>query len=96
MMGMPIMVVHTRVLRKTSSKSKEYLVTYEGSAGPREILESIVIQAQAAMKGLEGQVEENKDTDMTEEEKRMTADHKGKEKAKTVYADENERLLNFW
>ena len=44
---------------------------YEGSSGPRELLEAIVIQARAALKGLEGLKEQKQDdAPMTEEEKR--------------------------
>lgn len=92
------MVVHSRNLRDMKNKSREYVVTYEGSAGPREILESIVIQAHAAIKGLEaGHVEDPAEkAGMTEEEKRKTFDAKGKEKVRSPQLEENERLLNFW
>lgn len=74
---------------------RERSIIYEGSTGPRELLEAIVIQAQAAIKGLEGvkciQVEE----EMTEEQKRMTSG-KGKEKQPSPSpGDENVKLLAF-
>ena len=85
-MAMPCMVVSSVKPVKKTAKGKtsvrERIVTYEGSSGPRELLEAIVIQAQAAIKGLEGFKEPEKNPDeMTEEEKRMTAeDRKGKAK----------------
>lgn len=57
-MAQPIMVVASikSVTTKKSSSStlRERTIVYEGSSGPRELLESIVIQATAAMKSLEG------------------------------------------
>lgn len=102
MMAMPCMVVSSvkpvkkPVRGKTSIR--ERVVTYEGSSGPRELLEAIVIQAQAAIKGLEGFKEPEKSAeDMTEEEKRMTADdRKGKAKEVDTHAEENAKLLKFW
>jgi hypothetical protein len=55
-MAMPIMSVSSITMRKKSPAkggSKEFDVVYSGSAGPRELLELISIQARAAMKGLE-------------------------------------------
>ncbi|KZS97566.1 hypothetical protein SISNIDRAFT_449083 [Sistotremastrum niveocremeum HHB9708] len=101
MMAMPIMVVHSRQLRpqegsSKSSNPRERLVIYEGSSGPRELLEAIVIQAQAAIKGLEGmQAKAEEQKEMTEDEKRMTNDDKGKIKEKPVHADENQKMLTF-
>ncbi len=102
MMAMPIMVVSsvkTVVSRKSAGNPvRERTLVYEGSSGPRELLEAIVIQAQAALKGLEpnkgpdGTIEDA----MTEEQKRMTLDDKGKGKdiLKTV-SEENAKLLGF-
>ncbi|KAH7105452.1 hypothetical protein BKA62DRAFT_689728 [Auriculariales sp. MPI-PUGE-AT-0066] len=100
MMAMPCMVVTSvRPSKNSSNKSsiRERVVTYEGSAGPRELLEAIVIQAQAAMKGLEGFKEPERTVDqMTEEEKRMTTqERKGKEKEVDYQTEENARLLKF-
>ena len=55
-MAMPIMTVTSRKPRKkmpSKGSSKEFEVVYQGSAGPRELLELIAIQARAAIKGLE-------------------------------------------
>lgn len=102
MMAMPIMVV-TSVKAVTSRKSsgsishiRERTIIYEGSSGPRELLEAIVIQAQAALKGLEQLKPEIVSVEMTEQEKRMTNDDKGKGKdvGKTI-TEENEKLLTF-
>ncbi|OBZ70225.1 Baculoviral IAP repeat-containing protein 6 [Grifola frondosa] len=104
MMAMPIMVVTSVkavVAKKPSSRGapriRERTIVYEGSSGPRELLEAIVIQATAALKGLEGvkqpaqQVEE-----MSEEQKRMTTDDKGKARdTGPTMSEENSKLLNF-
>ncbi|CAE6396356.1 unnamed protein product [Rhizoctonia solani] len=105
MMAMPIMVVASIKPKAPIAGSgsrpaqRERIIMYEGSSGPRELLESIVIQAQAAIKGLEGMKPadtENPEGEMTETEKRMTASEKGKQKelADTV-PDENLNLLRF-
>lgn len=104
MMAMPIMVpgsiksVAPRKVAKGKSVIRERTIIYEGSAGPRELLEAIVIQAQAAIKGLEGiKPTEPEEEGMTEEQKRMTADKgKGKEKESSpALSDENQKLLAF-
>jgi len=105
MMGMPIMVLVSSkpVVKKSggskgTSKVKERTLTYEGSSGPRELLESIFIQAQAALKGLETNIPtEAADVEMTEEEKRMTSGDKGKAKAAdpAAMSPENAQLLSF-
>ncbi|RPD67361.1 ubiquitin conjugating enzyme family protein [Lentinus tigrinus ALCF2SS1-7] len=104
MMAMPIMVVNsvkTMPGKKSSSKGgsriRERTIIYEGSSGPRELLEAIVIQAQAALKGLEGmKTVEPETAEMSEEQKRMTADDKGKAKDDgVVVSEENKKLLNF-
>lgn len=113
---MPIMVVSSVKAvntKKTTSKLqiRERTIVYEGSSGPRELLEAIVIQAQAASKGLEGaRIIETSPEEMTEEQKRMRVpdendNGKGKGKAKSVtpevgeesvpYPEENLRLLDF-
>lgn len=104
-MGMPIMVLVSSkpVLKKPcgskgTSKVKERTLTYEGSSGPRELLESIFIQAQAALKGLEATIPPEKTVvEMTEEEKRMTSGNKGKAKAPdpAAISPENAQLLFF-
>lgn len=108
MMAMPIMVnssVKTINTRKSGvSQIRERTIVYEGSSGPRELLEAIVIQAQAARKGLEGtKPPEAVEEEMTEEQKRAksvvvnSAKGKGRD---TGYgdsppSDENQRLLDF-
>jgi hypothetical protein len=104
MMAMPIFIissVKSVTTKKSPSRGKptarEREIIYEGSSGPRELLESIVIQAQAALKGLEGvKVPEKAEEELTEEQKRMTNDVKGKAKeASATPSDENLKLLNF-
>jgi hypothetical protein len=104
---MPIMVISTvkeDTVRKGAGKSRstrERTILYEGSSGPRELLEAIVIQAEAALKGLEGiikarQAQENPET-MTEEQKRQTTTGsiKGKGREADQVYEENDRLLKF-
>ncbi|KAH8105029.1 hypothetical protein DFH11DRAFT_1645277 [Phellopilus nigrolimitatus] len=109
MMAMPIMVVASIKsvnTKKTGGRSqiRERTIIYEGSSGPRELLEAIVIQAQAASKGLEGSKPvELVPEEMTEEQKRMTGtDFNGKGKGRQILGDtnasavaENVRLLDF-
>lgn len=105
MMAMPIMVatsVKTTSPKRGSSRNspqcRERTIIYEGSSGPRELLEAIVIQSQAAMKGLEPSIRaaEDAEKEMTEEQKRMTKDDKGKGKdTLKAISDENVKLLGF-
>lgn len=105
MMAMPIMVVsstRTNTPKRSTSGSpplRERTIIYEGSAGPRELLESIVIQANAAIKGLEGAAKptEVPFEEMTEEQKRVTNDTKGKAKeiALPILSEDNHKLLKF-
>jgi hypothetical protein len=104
MMAMPIMVISSVkavATKRTNSKSdtriRERTIVYEGSSGPRELLEAIAIQAQAALKSLEGSKSlEVVPEEMTEDQKRMTNDTKGKAKEPTSTAsDENQKLLAF-
>lgn len=104
MMAMPIMVagsiksIAPKKVGKSKSVIRERTIVYEGSAGPRELLEAIVIQAQAAIKGLEGiKPAEAEEEEMTEEQKRMTmGKRKGKEKESSpALSDENQKLLAF-
>src|ERR1700735_1747719 len=111
MMGMPIMIGSTTTSLKpqsgsTSSKGRkpaprERTIVYEGSSGPRELMESIVIQAQAAIKGLgPSPAELKKAKEPTEEEKRRIVgapspqDVKGKTKA--TISEDNTKLRTFW
>lgn len=106
MMAMPIMVVASITPKAPIAGSgskpaqRERIILYEGSSGPRELLESIVIQAQAAIKGLEGMKPldlDHQEGEMTECEKRMTASEKGKQKEMAdATPDENLSLLRFW
>ena len=104
MMAMPIMVVvsvkTTATKRSTINPDhamRERTIIYEGSSGPRELLEAISIQAQAALKGLEGTKHaETFPEELTEEQKRMTVDTKGKSKELVIeVSDENQKLLGF-
>ncbi|KAF4602410.1 hypothetical protein EYR40_005617 [Pleurotus pulmonarius] len=101
MMAMPIMAVVSSKEKtqdgKSTSKIREKVIIYEGSSGPRELLEGIAIQAQAALKGLEGmKAAEVQEQEMTEEQKRMTNDAKGKSKeAAQPVSEENLKLLSF-
>ncbi|EUC65204.1 ubiquitin conjugating enzyme family protein [Rhizoctonia solani AG-3 Rhs1AP] len=105
MMAMPIMVVASIKPKAPIAGSgsrpaqRERIIMYEGSSGPRELLESIVIQAQAAIKGLEGMKPvdtEHPEGEMTESEKRMTVSEKGKQKELSdAVPDENLNLLRF-
>jgi len=101
---MPIMVagsiksIAPKKVGRGKSVIRERTIIYEGSAGPRELLEAIVIQAQAAIKGLEGiKPLEPEEEEMTEEQKRMTTGKgKGKEKESSpALSDENQKLLAF-
>lgn len=109
MMGMPIMIIASvSALKPQGGATKnrgpaprERTIVYEGSSGPRELMESIVIQAQAAIKGLgPSHAELAKGKVPTEAEKRRVVgaavidDVKGKAKATT--AEENAKLRNFW
>jgi hypothetical protein len=104
MMAMPIMVVssaRTYTPRRANDGSlplRERTIIYEGSSGPRELLELIVIQANAAIKGLEGiRPIEAVVNEMTEEQKRMNNDTKGKtrEVPPPPFSEENQKLLGF-
>lgn len=108
-MAMPIMVpvsIKSMVSKKhntghgaSARGTRERVVIYEGSSGPRELLEAIVIQSQAALKGLEGvkSATDQAEEEMTEEQKRMTRDDKGKRKeAEPIQSPENLKLFHFW
>jgi hypothetical protein len=104
MMAMPIMVVssvRTHTPKRATNGTlplRERTIIYEGSSGPRELLESIVIQANAAIKGLEGiKPIEAAPVEMTEEQKRVTNDTKGKTKEIPApsLSEENQKLFGF-
>ncbi|KAG9045669.1 hypothetical protein FS837_005881 [Tulasnella sp. UAMH 9824] len=106
MVAMPIMIPCSSTVNNTGSSGqkryRERTVVYEGSSGPRELMESLVIQATAAKKGLEGdrpREDPTKEEEMTEEQKRVTnatprAD-KGKVREKNPHTEENRKLLSF-
>ncbi|KAF5321022.1 hypothetical protein D9619_001097 [Psilocybe cf. subviscida] len=100
MMAMPIMVVAS--VKATTAKNgqiRERTIVYEGSSGPRELLEGIAIQATAAIKGLEGAPKpaDQSTLELTEEQKRMTLDMREKleEENTPSMSDENMKLLSF-
>lgn len=100
MMAMPIMVVGSvKAINAKKPEARERTIIYEGSAGPRELLEGIAIQAQAALKGLEGNKEpEAPPEELTEEQKRMTVEMREKEVEEQIaatIADENQKLIRF-
>ncbi|KIY71465.1 ubiquitin conjugating enzyme family protein [Cylindrobasidium torrendii FP15055 ss-10] len=103
MMAMPIMAVVSvkpvpvKKGTKTNPHYRERTISYEGSPSPRELLEGIAHQASAALKSLEGlRPHDDKPKELTEEEKRMTIDTKGKEKATSVaLSEENQALSSF-
>ncbi|KAF7355299.1 Baculoviral IAP repeat-containing protein 6 [Mycena sanguinolenta] len=103
MMAMPIMAVasvKSVTTRKSSNNTpiRERTIVYEGSASPRELLEATAIQAHAALKALEGaKAPEENEEELTEEQKRMTVDTKGKSKETSVTntSDESQKLLDF-
>jgi hypothetical protein len=97
MMAQPVMLpISTSVTSTKGSTIREKKVIYEGSSSPRELLESIVIQATAAIKGLEGQKPPDQNVDeMTEEQKRVTQGTSKNDDDQSSFSAENLRLLDF-
>ncbi|KAG8900213.1 hypothetical protein FRB99_006183 [Tulasnella sp. 403] len=106
MVAMPIMIPSSSTIVNASGLGQRRFrgrrVIYEGSAGPRELMESLVIQATAAKKGLEGTKNDSANAEMeemTEEQKRVTSltarTEKGKGKDRNPYTEENLKLLSF-
>lgn len=100
MMAMPIMVVASvKATTAKNGQTRERTIVYEGSSGPRELLEGIAIQATAAIKGLEGiqKPADQATIELTEEQKRMTLDmrEKQEETSTPLMSDENMKLLSF-
>ncbi|KAG7096985.1 hypothetical protein E1B28_004380 [Marasmius oreades] len=103
MMAMPIMAIasvknfSTKKAGKFNSPIRERTIVYEGSSSPRELLEGITIQAQAAIKGLEGMRKvDDAPQELTEEQKRLTVDPKGKTKEQEGFmSEENQKLHSF-
>lgn len=99
MLGMPQMRPAAVELDPDDPYAKH--VTYEGSASPRELLESCVIQAQAALKGLAAtrKVDTGDGDEMDEEGRTMSmAEKRAKETAAMMHRldDENVQLEEFW
>ncbi|GAW05297.1 hypothetical protein F5879DRAFT_930677 [Lentinula edodes] len=103
MMPMPIMrsVSQQTVVKKTNTSTiRERKIIYEGSASPRELLEAISLQAQAALKGLESsKPPEDPSPEPNEEQKRKTVvANKGKSKGDALAEgnfDETAKLYGF-
>ena len=99
-MAMPIMVVASvKAVTAKNNQIRERTIIYEGSSGPRELLEGIAMQAQAALKGLEGnKIPDAPAEELTEEQKRMTIEMRDKveeEHTVSTVSDENQKLLRF-
>ena len=98
-MAMPIMVVGSvKAVTAKNNQIRERTIVYEGSSSPRELLEGIAMQAQAALKGLEGnKIPDAIPEELTEEQKRMTVEMRDKveEQSIATVSDENEKLLRF-
>ncbi|KAF5393669.1 hypothetical protein D9757_000044 [Collybiopsis confluens] len=103
MMPMPIMknIGQENIVKKSNSSTiRERKITYEGSASPRELLEAIALQAQAALKGLESsKPQEDPSPELSEEQKRKAViDVKGKSKESPLAGssmDEAAKLSTF-
>ncbi|ORY34658.1 hypothetical protein BCR39DRAFT_513852 [Naematelia encephala] len=65
-------------------------ITYEGASSPRELLESCVIQAQAALKGLRSTSVEETTGSPTEEEKRLSATEAANKALKRIEEESND------
>jgi len=75
------------------------LVTYEGAPSPRELLESCVIQAQAALKGLKATSAKPDDRPSNEDEMSLSvaqAAQRDMDKEEEQLQDENFKLMTFW
>ncbi|KAF9451700.1 hypothetical protein P691DRAFT_327967 [Macrolepiota fuliginosa MF-IS2] len=102
MMAMPIMMM-VSVVSVSGKKSatdggfgrRERTIMYEGSPSPRELLEAIAVQAQAALKGLESIKPPEPTSELTEEQKRMPHAAEKKPEHEGTIADENKKMLEF-
>lgn len=102
MMAMPIMMMAS-VVSVSGKKSttaggfgrRERTIIYEGSPSPRELLEAIAIQAQAALKGLESVKQPEPAAELTEEQKRMPQTAEKKLDNSSAATDENKKMLDF-
>lgn len=101
-MAMPIMMM-VSVISVSGKKSaivggfgrRERTIIYEGSPSPRELLEAIAIQAQAALKGLESAKQPEPSAELTEEQKRMPHAAEKKTEHENAAVDENKKMLDF-
>ncbi|TYJ53196.1 hypothetical protein B9479_006174 [Cryptococcus floricola] len=99
MLGMPSMRPARSV--QTPNDPTSSTITYEGAPSPRELLENVVIQAQAALRGLQGVQsadEEEKDRKLTEEELRASkaeVDRLAQKRVEQEKNDENSVLKAF-
>lgn len=102
MMAMPIMMM-VSVASVSGKKStsdggfgrRERTIIYEGSPSPRELLEAIAIQAQAALKGLESVKLPEPTGELTEEQKRMPHAAGKRPEQENAVSDENKKMLDF-
>jgi hypothetical protein len=96
MMAQPVMLpISVSVTTKKGHSTREKKIMYEGSSSPRELLESIVIQATAALKGLDNLSVQMVEEEMTEEEKRITGTNAAAPVEEAPMSDENRRLFDF-
>jgi len=101
MMAMPIMTVVSVVpvsgkRSATGLRRRERTTIYEGSSSPRELLQAIATQAQAAMKGLEIVKSTDVGLELTEEQKRMPQKlGKRPEQEDAVFLNENKNMMDF-
>lgn len=92
--------VEAKKSSKTGQAHRERTIVYEGSPSPRELLEGIAIQAQAALKGLERTKYIEVEEEPTEEQKRLPGSEKGKGKEPSPVSfaagsEENEKMSTF-
>ncbi len=104
MLAMPQMrPAKTEPAPNTSGQGpKQILVTYEGASSPRELLENCIIQAQAALKGLQATAAKDETEKTTEEEEmelRLSARELANREAlnrEEEKQNENFQLSEFW
>jgi len=100
MMAMPIMMM-VSVVSVSSKKSatgfgrRERTTIYEGSSSPRELLQAIAIQAQAALKGLGNAKMAEPGLELTEEQKRMPHTLDKRPEQENSALNENKKMLGF-
>ena len=99
-MAMPIMMM-VSVVSVSSKKSatgfgrRERTTIYEGSSSPRELLQAIAIQAQAALKGLGNAKMAEPGLELTEEQKRMPHTLDKRPEQENSALNENKKMLGF-